>query len=309
MSTSPVKRPDPKPPTFDQLQIFLTIVEAGSFAGAARKLGRATSVISYAIANLEAQLGLELFDRHSTKKPLLTDAGRAVLSDARAISLGLGDLLAKARGLISGLEAEVALVVDVMLPTSRLVVVLDAFQAAYPTVSLRLHVEALGAVTQLVLNRTASIGITGPILLGTDRLESRQIGAVKLVPVAAPSHPLGQYRGPTTLAAARKHIQLVLTDRSEMTKDQDFGVVAVRTWRLADLGSKHALLLAGVGWGSMPEPMVSDDIASGRLLRLDMDQWSSVAYPLRAVHRTDAPPGPAASWLITRLEEALADGS
>ncbi len=306
MLAAHAKRPDPKPPTLDQLQIFLTIVETGGFAGAARKLGRATSVISYAIANLEAQLGLELFDRQSTKKPLLTDAGRAVLSDARAISLGIGDLLARARGLISGLEAEVALVVDVMLPTAKLVAVLDAFQAAFPTVSLRLHVEALGAVTQLVIDRTANIGVAGPAVFGTDSLENRQIGAVKLVPVAAPSHPLGQYRGSTTLAAARKHIQLVLTDRSEMTKNQDFGVVAVRTWRLADLGSKHALLLAGVGWGSMPEPMVRDDIASGRLLQLDMDQWSSVAYPLRAVHRTDAPPGPAASWLIARLEAALA---
>lgn len=306
MSTRPAKAPDPKPPTLDQLQIFLTIVETGSFAGAARKLGRATSVISYAVANLEAQLGLELFDRASTKKPQLTDAGRAVLSDARTISLGLGDLLARARGLISGLEAEVALVVDVMLPTAKLVEVLDAFQAAYPTVSLRLYVEALGAVTQLVLNRTADIGISGPVLFGSDSLETRKIGALRLVPVAAPSHPLSRYRQAAPLAAARKHIQLVLTDRSELTKGQDFNVIGVRTWRLADMGSKHALLLAGVGWGSMPDTMVRDDIAAGRLVRLKLDAWENAVYPLQAVHRTDATPGPAASWLIERLKNALA---
>jgi DNA-binding transcriptional LysR family regulator len=297
---------DPKAPTLDQLQIFLTIVEAGSFAAAARQLGRATSVVSYAIANLEAQLGLELFDRTSSKKPQLTDAGRAVLSDARTISLGLGDLLAKARGLISGLEAEVALVVDVMLPTTMLVETLNAFQAAFPTVTLRLYVEALGAVTQLVLSRTATIGVSGPVLFGTDNLEKRQIGSVKLIPVAAPSHPLSQFRKTTPTTAARKHIQLVLTDRSELTKGQEFGVVGVRTWRLADLGSKHALLLAGVGWGSMPEPMVRDDLASGRLVRLDLDTWENLFYPLQAVHRTDARPGPAASWLIERLKQTLA---
>ena len=50
-------------PTLDQLRVFLTVVDAGSFAGAARKLGRATSVISYSIANLEVQLGVSLFDR------------------------------------------------------------------------------------------------------------------------------------------------------------------------------------------------------------------------------------------------------
>lgn len=77
---------EPKQPTLDQLQIFLAIVETGSFAAAARRLGRATSVISYAIANLEAQLGLELFDRGAARTPQLTEAGRAVLADARSIA-------------------------------------------------------------------------------------------------------------------------------------------------------------------------------------------------------------------------------
>src|SRR5580704_580866 len=133
-------------PTLDQLQVFQAIVEAGSFAAAARRLGRATSVVSYTIANLEAQLGLELFDRDTTRKPRLTEAGKAILGDTRLITLGIGDLLAKARGLNSGLEAEVFVVVDVMLPPCSLVKVLDAFQVEFPTVSLRLYVEALGAV-------------------------------------------------------------------------------------------------------------------------------------------------------------------
>ncbi len=80
--------PDSRAPTLDQLRVFLAIVEAGSFVGAARRLGQATSVVSYAVANLEAQLGLELFDRVSTRKPRLTDAGRAILSDSRTIAMG-----------------------------------------------------------------------------------------------------------------------------------------------------------------------------------------------------------------------------
>jgi len=80
---------DPGTPTLDQLRVFLTVVDVGSFAGAARRLGRATSVISYAMANLEAQLGVSLFDRQSTRKPLLTEAGRTVLSEARTISNGI----------------------------------------------------------------------------------------------------------------------------------------------------------------------------------------------------------------------------
>ena len=59
---------DPGTPTLDQLRVFLTVVDVGSFAGAARRLGRATSVISYSIANLEAQLGVLLFDREVDAK-------------------------------------------------------------------------------------------------------------------------------------------------------------------------------------------------------------------------------------------------
>src|ERR1700744_2403769 len=100
---------EPRSPTLDQIAVFLAIVETGSFAAAARRLGRASSVISYAITNLESQLGVSLFARAGTPRPALTDAGRAILSDARGLSMALDGLLAKARGLTTGLEAEVAL--------------------------------------------------------------------------------------------------------------------------------------------------------------------------------------------------------
>src|SRR5215470_6229886 len=123
---------EPGSPTLEQLRVFLTVVDVGSFAGAARKLGRATSVVSYSIANLETQLGVELFDRESTRKPQLTEAGRTVWSEARTISNGVNSLRAKVRGLLQGLESEVHLVLDVMLPTSRVIDALKAFASSSP---------------------------------------------------------------------------------------------------------------------------------------------------------------------------------
>ena len=113
-------------PTLDQLRVFLTVVEVGSFAGAARKLHRATSVVSYTIANMEAQLGVSLFDRESSRKPQLTEAGRTVLSEARTIAHGIDGLRAKVKGLHQGLEAEVRLALDVMLPAACMVDALGA---------------------------------------------------------------------------------------------------------------------------------------------------------------------------------------
>jgi len=295
---------EPKTPTLDQISVFLAVVETGSFAGAARRLGRATSVISYAIANLENQLGVSLFARAGTARPKLTDAGRAILADSRNLSIAVDGLLAKARGLTSGLEAEVSLVVDVMWPAKKLVKALDDFRRKFPTVALRLQVETLGAVTHAVMEGTAAFGISGPLELASDLLVRGPAGTVKLVPVAAPSHPLALMQGPIATHAARDHIQLVLTDRSSLTRGRDFGVLSVRSWRLADLGAKHALLLAGMGWGNMPKPMVNEDLKRGRLVELQIEMAGEPVYPFHTVYRNDAPPGPAASWLMERLAVA-----
>jgi DNA-binding transcriptional LysR family regulator len=286
----------PGTPSLDQLKVFLVVVETSSFAAAGRKLGRATSAISYAIANLEAQLGLALFDRESTRKPILTEAGTAVLAEACMVNSRIDHLRAKVKGLLSGLEAEVALAVDIMLPTVRLVDAMRAFEIEFPTVALRLHVEALGAVTQLVRDGAAGIGISGPHFM--------RVPDIELIPVAAPTHALAQKRS-NVPGAARSHVQLVLSDRSTLTDGQDYGVIGVRTWRLADLSTKHALLLAGIGWGFMPEPMVHDDIAAGRLLRLDIPESRNHIYRFQAIHRTDSPPGPAAAWLIKRFASQM----
>ena len=102
----------------------------------------------------------------------------------------------------------------------------------------------------------------------------------------------------------RDHIQLVLTDRSKLTEGHDFGVVSVKSWRLADLGAKHALLLAGLGWGNMPKPMINEDLKRGRLVALKVETPSELSYPFHTVYRSDAPPGPGASWLMERLAMA-----
>ncbi|WP_380784750.1 LysR family transcriptional regulator [Sphingomonas sp. R86521] len=300
---------NPGTPTYEQLRTFLAVVDSGSFAAAGRRLNRAVSVVSYGIANLEAQLGVLLFDREGTRKPKLTVAGRAVLAEVRAIGEGFDGLRAKVKGLLEGLEAEVNLAVDVMVPADRLGAILRSFNAEFPTVALRLHVEALGAITSLVLEQKAVIGISGPLSAGVEGVESVSAGSLAMVPVAAPDHPLARLeRIPP--GAGREHIQLVLTDRSPLTEGRDFSVMSSRTWRLADLGAKHSLLREGVGWGNMPLPMIEGDLASGTLVRLAMPDHPGGIYRFSGVWRRDLPPGPAASWLLQQfVARGASDGN
>ncbi len=290
------------PITLDQLEVLAAVAERGSFSAAARHLGRVQSAVSYTIATLERQLDLTLFDR-SSKKPRLSPAGEAVLADARATLRSVAALRARARSLHSGTEPLVSLAVSVMLPRDQLVLAVSAFRRQFPDVRLVVHSEALGGVADLVLSGAANIGVSEPLPRATDALSERPLGSVEMVHVAAQTHPLSRERGPLSRRALEEHVQIVLSDRSRLTEGVDFGVLSGPTWRVADLGTKHAFLLAGFGWGGMPKHDVATDVQEKRLVRLKLEDRARLPtrVELYAVHRSDAAPGPAARWLLATL--------
>ena len=294
----------PATPSIDQLLVLLAVAEAGSFTAAAKRLGRATSAISYAIDTLEAQLGLSLFDRGTTRKPKLTQQGEAVVSEARAVAHSIETLRARVRGFLDQLEPEVSLAVDSMLPSDRLTTLLREFHAQFPTVPVRLVVETLGGVERVVRSGLASIGVGSLLHMDMTGFRRVDIESVQIIPVAAPSHPLAEASEAAPLQAS-DFVQLVLSEQPA-AESRDFGVVSLNTWRIGDLAAKHKLLLAGLGWGGMPEPIVRVDIKIGKLVRLNLPDWRGGEYTMQALHKVDTPPGPAGRWLIERLV-ALSD--
>jgi DNA-binding transcriptional LysR family regulator len=287
--------------TLDQLRTFLAAVDEGSFSAAGRKLHRAQSVVSQTLANLEAQLGVKLFDR-SARYPRLTDSGRSLLPDARTVADSLDGFKARARAMSQGLEPELAVAMDVMYPMACVTKAATHSRKTYPHTPLRLHVEALGAVVRPVIERICSIGIIGSLPVVPEELHAEMLTELPFITVVSPSHPLARKRL-VPAAAAAKQVQLVLTDRSELSRGRDFGVLAAETWRLADLGAKHAFLKAGLGWGHMPLHMVEADLQSGALVRIRVEGIPrDVMMPMRVVYRKDAPPGPAATTFIAQLK-------
>jgi DNA-binding transcriptional LysR family regulator len=293
----------PRPsPSFDQLQVLLAVVEAGSFSGAARRLNRAQSAVTYAVQRLEEQLGTALFDR-TAYRPSLTEAGRTLLPRMQLIADEMRALGDQALGIAQGLEPELCLVVDAMFPMCALLDALRTFGTRFPTVPPRIYVESLGGASELVLNGTAALGLLMTFSSDFAALVRLPLLEITLVRVAAPSHPLSRFDGPVPRDELRRHVQLVLADRSGLTGNRDYGVFSSQTWRLADLGAKHAMLTAGLGWGGMPAHLVADDLAAGRLCRIEIaaGQDEDVTLPLCAAYRQDRPPGPAGRWLLGHL--------
>lgn len=286
--------------SLDHLRTFVAAADTGSFSAAGRALGRAQSVVSQTIANLEAQLGVRLFERIG-RYPELTAPGTSLLVDARRVVSDADTLKAKAKSFAAGLEPELSIVVDVMFPQGCLSDALSAFKVEFPQTPLRLHVEALGAVAQMVLDGGCSIGITGTLPFNPPGITAESLFSEKIVTVVAPSSPLATAKGPVKLRDVQEETQLVLSDRSSLTKGVDYGVQGKNIWRLADLGAKHAFLRAGLGWGHMPMWLVADDIASGRLVQIELEGPAAGIMPFQAVYPTGSLPGPASRWLIGRF--------
>ena len=79
-------------------------------------------------------------------------------------------------------------------------------------------------------------------------------------------------------------------------------MLSALTWRLADLGAKHAFLRACLGWGHMPLHMVQSDLDAGTLVKIRVaDVPRSMVMTMKVVFRKDAPPGPAARAFIANL--------
>lgn len=290
--------------SLDQLRAFIAAVDEGSFSAAGRKLRRAQSAVSELISNLEGQVGVALFDR-SERYPKLTAAGILLVADARSVIANVDLLKARAKGISGGLESELSVVVDVLFPFEAIAESAREFRDRFPRTPLRLYVEALGGAYQPVLDGRCSLGIVGPLPVAPSATSAERLQGVALVMVASRDHPLAKYSGVIPKLELAKHVQLVLTDRSDLTAGREFGVMSPLTWRLSDLFAKHAFLLKGLGWGGMPVHAVNQDLKEGKLVKLQIEDLpdDALILPMSAMYLTAQPPGPAGRWLIERLRQ------
>ena len=286
--------------TLDQLRTFVTVAETGSFSAAARRLQRVQSAVSQAMANLERQLDLVMWDR-STRVPTLTPQGRALLSAAQRVSAEVSSLRQLAASMHAGLEPSVSLCIDALFPLSALIDLCREFADRFPKVDLRVDTQTMSAVSARVLAGTATLGVVSPMGL-LPQLERRLLSQILLVPVAAPQHPLSQHRGAIPHRNFEPHVQVVLSERIDAGVP-DQGVLSGRTWRVSDLHTKHQLLLAGLGWGNLPEHLVHEDLRKRRLIRLRPAGWADDEHALNlsAIYRPDTTFGPAHTWVLEQL--------
>ena len=182
------------PLTLDQLRILAAVADTGSFSAAARQLGRVQSAVSQSIRTLELALGTAVFDRNG-KVPILNDAGRVILADARRLIDGALALKARAERINADVEPELTLAVDAIFPVKVLAHSLKDLAREFPDLPVMLYTEGLSDTDKRLRDGTARLALFVPFGdLGNDR-DTEYLVSIPTVSVVAANHPLRRSRG------------------------------------------------------------------------------------------------------------------
>ena len=259
----------------DSVRIFLAVLDHGSFSAAARALGRVPSAVSMAIAQLEAELDLVLFDR-SGRDPRPTDAARALEPRARHVASQLRRLQADALALHAGLERRLTLAVVPELIAGRWSAPLAVLAREFPS----LEVEVLSAPQADALRLLHDGAVQLALVFERERLDDREafqeVGSELLVAVLAPGHPLLADGGPRLedLIDARQIVVAGRDGADGVDRDPRF-VHARDVWRVDSHLATLNLVQAGLGWAYLPRALVQPLVAAGSLVEIPFDNISN----------------------------------
>ncbi|MBY6188371.1 LysR family transcriptional regulator [Marinobacter hydrocarbonoclasticus] len=289
--------------SLEQLRIFVTAAEQGSFSAAARRLGKAQSAVSQAIANLEIDWGVELFDRRS-RKPALTAKGEALLAHAKAVLNQARGLEIAAAALEQDQETTLDLAVDEALMVPAIEPVLAEFAERFPATSLALHAVASPDVLRLVAEKRAQMGLMFSDQSFHDEVDSTYLGDLPFVVVANPAHPLARLDA-VRLADLCVYRQLMVKGFDGRGLDP-VPPVSGQLWWANNLFLLRELARQGLGWSYVPAHLITQELAAGTLAVLpvvfDHQPWRA---PVDRVVSRGVRPGPALDWLMQAVTDCF----
>ncbi|MDM0014368.1 LysR family transcriptional regulator [Variovorax sp. J22P168] len=258
----------------DNVEVFLAVIDHGSFSAAARALGRVPSAVSMAIANLEAELDLALFDR-SGREPQPTAAARSLEPQARLLAAQLKQLQVQALALTQGLENRLTLAIAPELLAAPWSGPLAALAQEYPLLEVEVLAAPQADALDLLHSGRAQLALVfeRPSLDGREGFQ--EVANDTMVAVMAPDHPVLSAAGGRLreehLATTR---QIVVAGRDLASSDPRF-VFARHVWRTDNALAALSLITAGLGWGWLPRNFVRPHVAAGALVEIPFENLSN----------------------------------
>ncbi|WP_439860734.1 LysR family transcriptional regulator [Pseudomonas sp. MBLB4136] len=285
----------------EQIRLFISVAEGRSFSAVARQMNRAQSAVSTAIAQLEADLGVQLFARSSGRQPQLTEAGASLLEEAREVLRQCERLDGRALGLARGEEARLRLAQDEAMPYPPVLNSLEALARQFPHLEVQVASAAQGDVARKLLERRADLGLLFHHEQMPEALERQRLGAIGMVTVCGAGHPLAAH-GYVDRRELARHRQLLMAPQDSRYPGGE--QISPQVWRADSFYVMAELLMRNLGWAWLPRHVAQYPTYLGQLVELRSD-WTPPPLVVELVCRRDEALGPAALWLADCLAEHL----
>jgi DNA-binding transcriptional LysR family regulator len=251
--------------TLDEWEILHTVVQLGGFAPAAEQLNRSQSTISYAIARLQEQLGIRLFELKG-RKAHLTETGRVLLADAEPHLAGFHQLEQRARSLARGGESEIRLSVDSIFPNNRLFAALAEFTRQFPYARPKLRQGTFLSADLEFSTHNSQLCVTG---LMSSEFFVKPILDITMLAVARRDHPLHSLRKKVSRAEMLQHTLVTIEGVAAGSRHQP-RVPAQRFLAVSTIEAAIDAVCSGLGFGWLPKHRIQHCLEDGELLPLRM---------------------------------------
>lgn len=258
----------PQGVSFDRMAVFVAVAEAGSFTGAADKLGMAKSALSQSVSRLERELGAQLLQR-STRKLAITEAGRAFLEDCRKLLAQAEEAVERART-VKARPSGLLRLTTAADSATMVAPLIAEYAERYP--EMRVEYVPTDQRVDLIADRF-DLGLrTGA--MSDSRLRAVKLKQFELPTVASPAY-LERHGTPRRPEDLTDHQSIAFTARdtpwSATWRSRSGRSISVRlkgALSVSTAAGAKSLVLAGAGVSTFPDFMVSEDVAAGRLVRL-----------------------------------------
>jgi len=283
--------------TLDAWEILQTVVQLGGFGPAAEKLNRSQSTISYAIARLQEQLGVRLFEMQG-RKAQLTEVGRVLLADAEPHLEGFHQLEERARLMASGGASEVRLSVDSIFPDNRLFVALASFSRQFPQVKPKLRQGIFFSADSEFSFHNAQLCVTG---LTSRELFVKPLLSIEMIAVVRSDHPLLLIQRRISRSDLIPYMLVTIEGAASGSLKHQPRLPAQRVFPVGTIDSAIEAVRSGLCFGWLPRYLIQSEIDNGDLMELPLQTGKTRDVRLNLICRDLSASNPE----VTALAELL----
>jgi DNA-binding transcriptional LysR family regulator len=274
--------------TYDQLLTLHTIVTEGTFRAAAEKLNKSQSALSHMIKKLEDTIDLKLLSR-AEYRPKLTPEGEVFYRQALRVIQQMQQLDGQVRSLNTTQEAQVFLAVTATYPLKPLLAVIGDIRSQYPATHIRLSRESMGGTIERLFDEDANMIIATMDGVPTEQVEAVPFSKITIIPVAHKDFEPARSSHMKTLNEMQSYTQIVVADSSSGKYEQSRDIMPGSfQWTVSDFAAKKEILLSKMGWGGLPEHLIRDELASGELVPLNIENFPPRHSLLYLIRKRDA---------------------